>query len=177
MTMNLSLAALTIQPGTIGLTQITLTSVNNFAVSSVAFSCSGLPTGYNCSFNPNPVTVFAQSSTTGLPLGTTVTTTLTITPPASAAVVRQDFRPLFPATLAVALCFLGFKKRNRLYMLALLVVLFVGLGFVSGCGGTSSSSTPAPVTSTATITATPAAGLAGASGSVKSSSTLTVTLE
>ena len=175
--MTLSLSSLTIQPGTVGLTQITLTSVNNFAVSSIAFSCSGLPTGYTCSFNPNPVTVFAQNSTTGLPQGTTVTTTLTITPPSTAAVVRQDFRPLFPATLAVALCFLGFKKRNRLYMLVLLVVLFAGLGFVSGCGGTSSTSTPPPVTSTATITATPAAGLAGASGSVQSSATLTVTLE
>jgi len=175
--MNLSLSSLTIQPGTVGLTQVTLTSVNNFAVSSIAFSCSGLPTGYSCTFNPNPVTVFAQSSTTGLPLGTTVTTTLTITPPTTAAVVRQDFRPLFPATLAVALCFLGFKKRNRLYMLVLLVALFAGLGFVSGCGGSSTTSTTKPVTSTATITATPAAGLAGASGSVKSSSTLTVTLE
>ena len=175
--MSLSLSSLTIQPGTVGLTQVTLTSVNNFAVSSIAFSCSGLPTGYTCAFNPNPVTVFAQNSTTGLPGGTTVTTTLTITPPATAAVVRQDFRPLFPATLAVALCFLGFKKRNRLYMLVLLVVLFAGLGFVSGCGGTSSSKTTQPVTSTATITATPAAGLAGASASVKSSATLTVTVE
>jgi sugar lactone lactonase YvrE len=177
LTMALSLPSLTIQPGTVGITQITLTSVNNFATSSIAFTCSGLPTGYTCSFNPNPVTVFAQNATTGLPQGTTVTSTLTITPPSTAAVVRQDFRPLFPATLAVALCFLGFKKRNRLYMLALLVVLFVGLGFVSGCGGTTSSSTTKPVTSTATITATPAAGLAGASGSVQASSTLTVTLE
>ncbi len=175
--MALSLSSLTIQPGTVGLTQVTLTSVNNFATGSIAFTCSGLPTGYTCSFNPNPVTVFAQNSTTGLPLGTTVTTTLTITPPSTAAVVRQDFRPLFPATLAVALCFLGFKKRNRLFMLMLVVVLFAGLGFLSGCGGTSSSKTSQPVTSTATITATPAAGLAGASGSVQSTSTLTVTLE
>jgi hypothetical protein len=175
--MALSLSTLTIQPGTVGITQITLTSVNNFATGSIAFACSGLPSGYTCSFNPNPVAVFAQNSTTGLPLGTTVTTTLTVTPPASAAVVHQDFKPLFPATLAVALCFLGFKKRNRLYMLMLVVILFAGLGFVSGCGGTSTTSTTKAVTSTATITATPAAGLAGASGSVKSTSTLTVVVE
>jgi hypothetical protein len=175
--MSLSLSTLTIQPGTVGLTQITLTSVNNFAVGSITFSCSGLPSGYNCSFNPNPVTVFAQNSTTGLPSGTTVTTTLTVTPPASAAVVHQDFRPIFPATLAVALCFLGFKKRNRLYMLAILVVLFAGLGFISGCGGTNNSTTTKSVTSTATITATPAPGLAGASGSVQSSATLTVVVQ
>lgn len=177
LSMSLSLSSLTIQPGTVGITQITLDSVNNFAANSISFACSGLPSGYTCSFNPNPVSVFAQNSTTGLPLGTTVTTTLTITPPASASVARQDFRPLFPATLAVALCFLGFKKRNRLTMLVLLVVLFAGLGFVSGCGGTSTTSTTKAVTSTATITATPAAGLAGASGSVQSNSTLTVTLE
>jgi drug/metabolite transporter (DMT)-like permease len=175
--MALSLSTLTIQPGTVGITQITLTSVNNFATGSIAFACSGLPSGYTCSFNPNPVAVFAQNSTTGLPLGTTVTTTLTVTPPASAAVVHQDFKPLFPATLAVALCFLGFKKRNRLYMLMLVLILFAGLGFVSGCGGTSTTSTTKAVTSTATITATPAAGLAGASGSVKSTSTLTVVVE
>ena len=176
--MSLSLSSLTIQPGTVGLTQITLTSVNNFAVSSIAFSCSGLPTGYSCTFNPNPVTVFAQNSTTGLPLGTTVTTTLTITPPSTAAVVRQDFRPLFPATLAVALCFLGFKKRNRLYMLMLLVVLFAGLGFVSGCGGTSSSARP----SSRSRPQPPSPrllqqDLPARRDRCKSSSTLTVTLE
>jgi hypothetical protein len=176
--MSLSLTSLTIEPGTVGLTQITLTSVNNFATSSVTFACSGLPSGYTCSFNPNPVAVFAPSPTTGSPLGTTVTTTITVTPPATAAVVHKDFRPLFPATLAVALCFLGFKKRNRIYMLVLLAVLFAGMGVVSGCGGSSSSSTTSTaVTSTATITATPAAGLAGASASVKASGTLSVTLE
>jgi hypothetical protein len=177
MTMSLTMSSLTIQRGTVGLTQITLTSVNNFAVSSVTFACSGLPTGYICSFNPNPTSAFAQNTTNGMPQGTTVTTTLTITPPATAAVVRHDFRPLFPATLAVALCFLGFRKRNRLLVLVLLVVLFAGFGLISGCGGTSGTTTKAPVTSTATITATPAAGLAGASGSVQSSGTVTVTLE
>ena len=45
----------------------------------------GLPSGYTCTFNPNPVAVFAPSATTGSPLGTTVTTTVSITPPATAA--------------------------------------------------------------------------------------------
>jgi hypothetical protein len=177
LSMTLSLSSLTIQPGTVGVTQITLSSLNNFAASPITFSLSGLPNGYTFTFNPNPVTVFAPNATTGVPLATTVTTTLTIMPPSTATAVRHDFKPLFPATLAVALCFLGFKKRNRLSMLVLLVVLFAGLGFVSGCGGTSSSAKTAPVTSTATITATPAAGLAGASGSVKSSATVSVILD
>lgn len=159
MNLSLSIPSLIIQPGTIGLTQITVTSQNNFT-GTVTFGCSGLPTGYSCTFNPNPITVAEDGSST---------TTLTVKPPSTAAVIRQDLKPFFPATLAVALCFLGFRKRNRLQLLLLLVVLFAGLGLISGCGGTSSSSTKPAVTSTATITAT--------SGSMQVTSSLTVTLE
>ncbi len=159
MNLNLSLTSLTIEPGTVGLSQLTLTSQNNFT-GSVTFACTGLPTGYTCSFSPNPLTIAPNA---------TGTTTLTVTPPASAAAVRHDFRPLFPATLAVALCFLGIKKRNRLHLLIPLVLLFAGLSLVSACGGTSGSSKTAPVTSTATVTAT--------SGSMQTSATLTVILE
>lgn len=159
MTLSVSLPSLTIEPGTVGITQITVTSQNNFT-GSVAFACSGLPTGYSCSFNPNPLNV-AEGGTT--------TTTLTVTPASTAALVHRNFTPLFPATLAVALCFLGLRKRNRLQLFLLLVVLFTGLGLISSCGGTSSSSTPAPVTSNFTITAT--------SGSMQVSSTMSITLE
>jgi sugar lactone lactonase YvrE len=159
MSLGLSIPSLVVQPGTIGLTQITVTSHNNFT-GTVTFACSGLPTGYNCTFNPNPITVAEDGSST---------TTLTVTPPSTAALVRQDLKPFFPATLAIALCFLGFRKRKRLQLFLLLVVLFAGLGLISGCGGTSSSSTKPPVTSTATITAT--------SGSTQVTSSLTVTLE
>jgi sugar lactone lactonase YvrE len=168
MTVNLSLPSLTIEPGTVGLTQITLNSVNNFA-GTVTFTVSGLPTGYSYTFSPNPVS-FAPSPTTGLPQASSATTTLTITPPATAVLVRHDFRPLFPATFAVALCFLGLRKRNRLQLLLLLVVVFAGLGMISGCGGSSSSSsTSQPVTTNVTVTAT--------AGSVTSSAPLTVIVE
>ncbi len=159
MNLSVSLPSLTIEPGTVGVTQITVTSQNNFT-GSVAFACSGLPAGYNCTFNPNPINV-AEGGTT--------TTTLTVTPASTAALVHRNFTPLFPATLAVALCFLGFRKRNRLQLFLLLAVLFTGLGLISSCGGTSSTSTPAPVTSNITITAT--------SGSMQASSTMSITLE
>ncbi len=162
MNLGLSIPSITIEPGTVGLTQITVTSQNNFT-GTVTFACSGLPTGYTCTFNPNPITVAEDGSST---------TTLTVTPPLPPqmdVLLHKDLKPFFPATLAVALCFLGFKKRNRLQLFLLLVVLFAGLGLMSGCGGTSNTSTQAPSTSTATITAT--------SGSMQVSSTLTVTLE
>ncbi len=169
MALNLSLPSLAIEPGTVGITTITINSTNNFAATQITFACSGLPTGYSCSFNPSTVAAFAPSSSTGLPAGASATTTLTVTPPATAALVHHDFKPLFPVTFAVALCFLGFKKRNRLQLLLLLVMVFAGFGMISGCGGSSGSSTPAPVTSTATITAT--------GGGTTATSSLSVTLE
>jgi len=159
MNLNLSLSSLTIEPGTVGLTQLTLTSQNNFT-GTVTFACTGLPTGYTCTFNPNPLTIAE---------GATGTTTLTVTPPATAAVVRHDYRPFFPATLAVALCFLGIRKRNRLHLLLLLAVGLVGLGLFSGCGGSSGPAKSAPTQTSVTVTAT--------SGSMSTSATLIVILE
>jgi hypothetical protein len=87
----------------------------------------------------------------------------------AAAAVHNNFKPLFPATLAVALCFMGFRKRRKLHMLLVLVAFLAGVGFVSGCGGSSSSKTSKPVTSQINVTAT--------SGSASTSATLTVILE
>ena len=169
MTLSLSLSSLTIEPGTVGLAQITVNSVNNFAATQVTFACSGLPSGYTCTFNPSTITSFAPSSTTGLPGGSTATTALSIASPSTAALVRHDWRPLFPVTFAVALCFMGFRKRNRLQLLLLLVVVLAGLGMISGCGGNSSGSKQQPVTSTATITAS--------GGGLQATSTVSVTVE
>jgi hypothetical protein len=165
--LNLSLSTLTIQPGTVGLTQLTITSQNNFT-GSLSLACTGLPSGYTCTFNPNPVSISE---------GGTATTTLTVTPPPAVALVRHDTRPLIPMTaLAVALCFIGLRKRTRLQSL-LLVVLAVGVPVLfASCGGSSPSTTTSPTTSTANVTVT-ASGMAGASGPVQQSTTLTVILE
>ena len=161
MNLSLSLPSITIEPGTVGLTQITVTSQNNFT-GMVTFACGSLPSGYSCSFNPNPINLPEDGSTT---------TTLTVTPAASttAAAVHSNFKPLFPATLAAALCFMGFRKRKKLHMLMVLVAFLAGVGFVSGCGGSSGSTAPKPVTSQINVTAT--------SGATTTSSTLTVILE
>jgi hypothetical protein len=171
LTLSFSLPSLTMQPGTVGLTQLTITSGNNFA-GTVSFACSGLPSGYTCTFNPNPITVPQGSA--GTP--TSATTTLSINPGSTTAALHRDPRPLVPAaTFAIALCFLGFRKRNRLHLLLLLVVAFAGFGLLSGCGGSSSTTTTKATTSTVTVTATSQA--AGAEASVKQSATLTVTVE
>ncbi|HWG22287.1 MAG TPA: NHL repeat-containing protein [Terracidiphilus sp.] len=158
--LSLSLPQLTLSPTDVGLTALTIISTNSFT-GSISFACSGLPSGYTCTFNPNPLTVAANQ---------TALTNLSIKPGTSAA-VHQDSKPLFPlATLAVALCFLGFKKRNRLQLLLLVAICAAGFGLISGCGGSSSSATKTKTTtSTVTVTAT--------SGKVTQSTTLTLIIQ
>ncbi len=158
MNLNLSIGSLTIEPGTTGLTQLTITSQNNFT-GQVALTCSGLPAGYSCTFNPTPLTLLEGGS---------ATTALSVAGSATSAAVQQNSRPLFPgAMLAIALCSLGFRKRRRLFMVLLLAVGFAGLGMLSGCISTNKTATG---TSTAvTVTAT--------SGSTTTSTTLTVVVE
>lgn len=157
--LNLSLTTLTLEPGTNGLTSLTVASQNSFT-GQVSFACSGLPSGYSCTFNPNPITVQPNSS---------ATTNLSITT-SSSAMNSNGSRPLLPAAaLAVMLCCFGLRKRNRLQMLLLTVVGIIGLGVFSGCGGSNSTPTPKPTTSAVTVTAT--------SGAVTASATLNVVVE
>jgi sugar lactone lactonase YvrE len=160
-TFDFSLPSLSVQQGSVGLTVLTVNSVNNYA-GPVSFACSGLPSGSFCTFNPNPIYVVAgQSATTTLSVATSAPTT---------AAVHHDSRPIFPAaTLAVALCLLGFRKRNRLQLLLLLVIAMSGLGLISGCGSSSSSSVVPAKTTTVTVTAT--------AGNVTQSSTFTLTVQ
>lgn len=167
MNMSLSLSSLTLQAGTVGLTQITVNSINNFT-GPVSFACSGAPSGYSCTFNPGSVAAFTADQTTGLPLGTTASTQLSINGGAATAAVHH--KPLIPvATLAVALCLLGLRKRNRLQLLLLVVIASFGFGLFTGCGGSSSSKKSQPATSQITVTAT--------SGKTTQSATLTLVVE
>lgn len=173
---DLSLSSVTIQAGTVGLTNLAITSQNNFT-GALTLACTGLPAGYGCSFNP---------STINISEGGTASTTLTISPPANAALVRHNTRPLIPMTaVAVALCFIGFRKRSRLQLLLLLGLGLAALGMFSGCGGSKGNGPGAPgitgtssgpVTSTASVTVS-ASGMAGASGAVQQTLTLTVTVD
>jgi hypothetical protein len=100
---------------------ITITPHNGF---SSAVTCSGLPTGASCSFNP----------TTGTPPGST-STTLMYRAQTLLAAMRPNSRPFLPGTvLALCISLLGWRKRRGLPMLLLLVVTAAGLGLISGCG-------------------------------------------
>ncbi len=140
--------ALTIDPNGKPVTvSVTVTSLGGYT-GKVNLSCSGLPSGNACLFNPAAVTVTASAAGVS---------TLTISAGQNASLHHGSF-PLLPggATLAVALCFFGFKKRRRLQLIVLLAASVIGLSLFTGCSSTGS----VPVTVTVTITGTDSNGLA-----------------
>ena len=140
-------ASLTLTAGQSGTTAIAVTPLSGFN-STVSFSCSGLPSGASCNFSPSIVT----------PSGTTASTTLTVTTSATTtAALQRNSRALFPAaTLALAMCCLGWKKRRRMQMMLLLALSVLGLSLLTSCSAAPAGPpiVPDPVTSTVTVTAT-----------------------
>ena len=161
-TLSASPSSITVSPGQSATATISVTSVAGFS-GATTFGCSGLPAGATCTFAPPTVT-----PTVGAP----ATTTLTISATASAALLHHDTRPAFPgrlpggATLAVALCFFGLRKRRRLQMMVVFTAALVGTGLLIGCGG---SSKPKTMTSTVTVTAT--------SGAIQQTIPISITIE
>ena len=174
---NFSLAsdanALTIGAGGQGTVTLTVTPKHGFSA-AVTFSCTGLPAGTTCSFNPASVT----------PAGSAVKTQLTIAASASAAATgagaratneRHAVRPLLRLAVLglVGFVWLGPRRRNLLWLQSML--LLVVLTGVTACGsGVTGNSTPPtqpppqPTVATVTITA--------ASGSLNQAATLTLTV-
>ena len=143
--LGISSPSLTVKRGSQGTITLTVTPLYGFN-SPVTFSCTGLPTGATCTFDPATVA----------PSDTAITTKLTISTSTQSFALRPYSRPLYPVTvLAGALCFLGFMKRRRPVLR--LAMACACLMLVFGCGGGSPGggySTPPPVTSTVIITAT-----------------------
>jgi N-acetylneuraminic acid mutarotase len=153
-----SATSLTVAPGQSASVSISVTPLNGFNA-AVSFSCSGLPTGASCTFSPATV----------IPSGGPVSTTVTISAPAATAALPA-FPELPPSVLVLSLGGLWWKRRRRWLSGCMLVVFVAGLSLLNGCGGGSSTSAPAnpPVTSAVTVTAT--------AGSVKYTTTLSLTI-
>jgi len=124
---------------------------------SVTMSCSGLPAGAACSFQPQPAVLDGFDTTA---------VALTITESSSHAflhVTPYPSEPLTPITAASVLLLILLRER-RLRRACAHVVLLCALGMVLGCGsGSSFSSTPTVVT----ITVAGGSGSAAVSHSVQ----------
>lgn len=139
--------ALTVNSGSSGTVTLTLTSQNGFN-SPVTLACSQLPAGVTCSFNPGSLTPTANTGSTAQ---------LTISAGGQAANTPPLQRIFSGATLALAFCLFGSKKRRGLQKYALLALACLSLCLATACsrggGGTGGGGSP-PVTTVIKVTAT-----------------------
>jgi hypothetical protein len=153
--------SLTVVAGQSATAVITLTPQNAFDA-PVSLACSGLPQGASCSFSPATLT----------PSGGTATTTLTVSTSTMQASNRKSPSSFPEATLAIALCCFGWRKRGRLQSVLMLILAVSGLALLNGCGSvqspgaSQSTTTGTSTTSTVTVTAT--------SGTLKHTATFTL---
>jgi hypothetical protein len=135
-------ATVTVSPGSPGIVDITVSSQYGFN-SATTFACSTVPSNLTCSFNPATVTPA---------VGQSASTALTLTESSSAALQHRS-NPFLPggATFAIAVCFLGWKKRRALFLALVLIAGVIGVTQLTGCGGSGSA---AATSSTVVVTAT-----------------------
>jgi len=134
-------ASVTVSRNAPGIVDITVTSQYGFN-SATTFTCSTVPSNLTCTFNPATVTPTN---------GQSASTALTLTMSGSAALQHRS-NPFLPegATFAIAVCFLGWKKRRALVVTLVLIACAVGVVQLTGCGG---SSSPKSTTSNVVVTA------------------------
>jgi len=146
-TATASPGAVDLSPGGSAILDITITPNASF-LGTVTFSCSGAPAGVTCSFSPASVTANGVS---------TVTTVLTLTDAASSSsAIHHGPNPFIPggATFALALCFLGFKRRRGLVLGLVLLAGIFGFTQLTGCANNAGISSTGSTTSSMTVTAT-----------------------
>jgi hypothetical protein len=157
-TLSSSPSALTVNTGNQGTVTLTVTPEGGFN-SAVSFSCSGLPTGATCAFNPSQVT----------PSGGAITTQLTVLVGAQSASRRMP-NPFLPVTaMAAAFCMIGWR-RARSPLMPMLAAVIIGLGVMLACGSSSTGTGggTTPTTSTVTVAAT--------AGKIQQTTTITLTV-
>jgi hypothetical protein len=119
--LSLSSGALTITQGTPGSLTVSVAPENGFSA-SLSFACSGLPSGWGCSFAPSTLSGSAPESTK-----------LTISATNSGQLMVAPSGLILALVSPIPLFFLGFSKgrSRRAEWILLLIFLFAAL---AGCG-------------------------------------------
>ncbi len=156
----LSADAITVQSGSTS-QSVTLTlAQNNGFTGAVKLSCSGLPIGVACSFNPSTVMV-AQGGETA---------TLTFTGGGSqASSLASDSRKLGFVTAAFCLLWSPLIRRNRrkaLLLFSVMLLLIAPVALITGCSGGTPAPTANPVKETGVRTVLVVATSGGVSHTV-----------
>jgi len=160
------------------LTTMTLSATGGYS-GSIVFSCSNLPANTTCNVEPNPVvlTPTAPSTTAILVVQTSAAR---VTSGISAELRSNSNGKGF--TLAASLLglpsllfglLLSRRRRSLKPTWMLLVLLFAGIGAITGCGGSATANNAIPPTPKGTTTFT----LTGTDGTITRSATYTLVVQ
>ncbi|HWY67012.1 MAG TPA: PKD domain-containing protein [Terriglobales bacterium] len=136
---------------------------------TLTLSCAGLPVGLACSFNPSTITLGAVGTTTTSTLTITRTTTAELLHPSSPWMLAS-WMGMVPAIVLVGLR--SPRRRRGSVMWLGLIVACTGIWASCGGGGMSKSTTPAP-TPQGTYTII----VVGNSGGMQTSTTVNLTVQ
>ena len=143
--LTLHTAEVTLNAGQSKVVQGTVAALGSFTF-GISFSCSGLPRGAGCSFNPATISLIAGATpTVNLTIATSGPMAGLVTPSAS---LPGRFAFLFPVLGALIARF----RKGNLRLLFVLALLLVCISLTGGCGSVNSS-LPGPGTP---VSATPA---------------------
>jgi hypothetical protein len=165
---NLATNSATITAGQTGNFTLAISPQHGFSA-AVSLSCSGLPAGAGCTFNPASVTPNGSAANSTLTITTTGRTLAAQMPHSSGG--RLSLGLLSTFLLAAGLVFGGSRKK-RIAPICLMLVLATVLAGV-GCGGGPTPPPPSSGTPAGTYTVT----VNAISGSVTHQSTLTLTVK
>jgi uncharacterized membrane protein YgcG len=132
-----SSAAATVTPGQSATATLTLTPSGGFDA-SVAFSCSGLPTGAACAFSPAAVTVNGSAVTDTLTISTTAATASVLTPWTTGGMMLAGI--LLPFAVQRRRSRLTEPSRAPIARITMLLLCALILGSCSGSGAPTSAS-------------------------------------
>lgn len=152
MLLSLSAANLTVTYGAMSSPVTVQVNSESGLVGAINFSCTGLPVGMTCNFNPAQVTIAAGSS---------ATTSFTISSKATQAAGTLWGRGIGILLLPFSLLCLWRIRNGRRHLqgfACLLLLSVLSLGLVIGCGGGSSKAQQLQETGSKTILVTATSG-------------------
>jgi hypothetical protein len=153
-------ASMTVTRGQSASYTVSVVAQNGAFNNPVALSCSGLPQGASCTFNPTSVTPGATSGMSTMTIATTATTAQAIMP--GSLGLSAFATVMFP----LGFIFVGNrnKKTRTLLLAGFTVLLLVGVMSLVGCGGGGKSASGQTITPGPTAAGTPPSGGTGTTG-------------
>jgi hypothetical protein len=173
----------TIQDGATASYKLTITPVGGSFASAIQFSCSGAPSGTSCAFSPSTATPGATATSVTMTIATTASTSQALPHRSSNSYVAFGTWMQLQGLGLFGIVFAGSKRRSskKATLLVMLALVIAALLFMSACaGGTgiaSQSQNGNQTGTTGTKTGTYTVSTTGASGSLKHSVSLTLTVQ